>query len=91
MWNKVSDGFVPTNIPVLGFSPEWIDFDFNPSGVRGCFIDGDGTWISAKWHDEQDTYINDETTSPVWWTNIPTPGDDSTAEKVEEPQPAPNK
>lgn len=40
---------------VIGFSPGWIDEDFNPNGTRVCFLGGDG-WISAYWCNYHDEY-----------------------------------
>ena len=72
MWNKVKNGDIPFNVEVIGHSREWIDVDFNLEGVRVCFINGNGTWISSKWLDYQDTYINDEETVPEIWMHLPT-------------------
>lgn len=71
VWKNVSDINIPPHIPVLGFSIEWIDEDFNPDGIRECFIDDDGKWISAKWFDYQDTYTNDERTKPTHCMPLP--------------------
>lgn len=43
-------------IEVLGFSPAWIDEDFNPDGVRVCWVDENGNWTSSKWDNDQDSY-----------------------------------
>lgn len=40
---------------VLGFNPEWIDEDFNPSGIRVGFLSEDG-FTSATWNNEQDCF-----------------------------------
>lgn len=45
---------------VIAYHPDWIDLDFNPNGTRVGFIGGEGNFISAKWLDYQDTYINGE-------------------------------
>lgn len=78
MWKEIpkcdlQETDIPTNIPLLGYNKEWIDPDFNPKGIRECFIGGEGTWISAKWHDYQDTYINGEKTLPTHYMLIPEP------------------
>lgn len=57
---------------VIGFHPEWIDQDFNPNGTRIGFIGGDDTFISARWWDYQDTYVNDENVMPTHYMFIPT-------------------
>ena len=62
---------IPCNEPLLGYSPEWVDPDFNPKGIRECFVGGEGIWISAKWCDYQDTYINDENSSPTHYMLFP--------------------
>jgi len=60
---------------VLGFSPEWIDEDFNPDGIRECHYSGlsvqDAEWVSAKWCDSQDYWDADCDTAPTHWCAIP--------------------
>jgi hypothetical protein len=58
---------------VIGYSKEWIDEDFNPSGQRQCHYCGiypNLEWISAKWLDYQDTWLNDEETKPTHWHRL---------------------
>ncbi|MEO7977750.1 hypothetical protein [Flavobacterium sp.] len=74
-WIKIESG---NNIPdqgtiVIGYSIEWIDEDFNPSGQRQCHYVGIWPvldWVSAKWLDYQDTWLNDERTEPTHWRPI---------------------
>ena len=75
MWQLVPKGDlqeagIPCNEPLLGYSAEWVDPDFNPGGIRECFIGGEGTWVSAKWFDYQDTYING-LSAPTHWMLLP--------------------
>ncbi len=58
--------------PVLGFNKEWIDADFNPKGVRECFIYGDGTeWHTAKWNNCSDLWMTTDDDVPTHWMNYP--------------------
>lgn len=69
-WIKYQDS-MPTDEDgeVLCYSPEWIDEDFNPRGLRVGFMCGSG-FISAFWWDYQDTYENDEKTVPLYWRSL---------------------
>ncbi len=62
----------PIGVEVLAYSPTWIHPDFNIKGIRVGFLNGDknGDFISAKWWDTQDTYVNDELTKPEKWKFI---------------------
>ena len=62
---------VPEGTEVIGYSAKWIDEDFNPKGTRACFLNGDGTWVSAKWYDYQDTYQDDDKIPPTHFMLIP--------------------
>lgn len=55
---------------VLAFNEKWIDLDFNPKGVRVGFLTDSKIFISAKWWDYQDTYINSEVDQPTQWRKI---------------------
>lgn len=54
-WKKVSEELPHEGVPVLGYSPDWVDPDFNPDGVRECWYGDDG-WVSAHWLADQDDY-----------------------------------
>lgn len=63
-------------IPVLGFSEKWKHEDFNPKGVRECFLMDDGLWLSAVWNNEQDcwdTHAHAPPYQPTHWQEIPYP------------------
>ena len=62
----------PENTVVLGYSPEWVDEDFEPEGVRECFVQNDNEWNSAKWNNDQDTWENEES-KPTHWMQRPQP------------------
>ena len=59
-WIATAEQLPPDSIEVLGFHPDWIDGDFNPRGIRVCFQNDGERWQSARWYDNQDTYINGE-------------------------------
>ena len=58
-------------IEMIAFHPDWIDEDFNPKGIRIGFFDGDGSFVSAKWIDHQDSYIEDNTVMPTHYMELP--------------------
>lgn len=63
--------------PVIGFSPDWIDADFNERGLRECFTYGDPanpSWHSARWLDEQDCYMTGEDAPTHWFPMVPHSG-----------------
>ena len=73
-WIKCSERLPGFGVPVRGFSPEWIDEDFNLDGVRECFRYGDGNeWHTAKWIDEADCYITTDNDVPTLWLDSSQP------------------
>lgn len=72
-WNRTTDKLPPHSKPVIGYSSKWVDEDFNPKGVRECFLTGDGTeWVTALWIDYQDTYSRCDD-GPEYWCEYPEP------------------
>ncbi len=81
-WNRQSDPLhewltfamfkPPIGVEVLAYSPDFIHPDFNTKGIRVGFLNSDenGDFISAKWIDHQDTYVDDENIKPVKWKHI---------------------
>ena len=71
MWNKTEEKQILQEYgEVLGQSDKWIHPDFNVTGIRVGFIGGDGDFISTKWYDSGDTYVNGEG-MPTKWMKIP--------------------
>lgn len=66
-WNDVEKYPPPFCQPVLGYSPEWEDADFNESGMRECHLMDGGTWVSAHWDNDADGWIVDESSKPTLW------------------------
>ena len=56
--------------PVLGFSPDWIDPDFNRNGIRECFLTDEGPWHSARWDNDQDCWKVETKTKPILWLDL---------------------
>lgn len=58
---------------VIGYSPEWIDEDYNPKGVRECFTccAGEKGWTSMKWCGYHDDWHCDNDTAPTHICLIP--------------------
>lgn len=48
-WISVSES--PKGLEVIGFSPNWIDEDFNPSGTCSCYLQDDDIpyWVISKY------------------------------------------
>lgn len=72
-WQLVSEVKPDPCFVVIGHSEEWKDPDYNPTGIRECFILDDGTWVSAGWNNVQDTYENGEYGDPTHWQPTPEP------------------
>lgn len=70
-WIAINKTLPAENCEVLGYSPKWIDEDFNPEGIRICVYFG-GVWTSSVWNDEYETYESDDT-EPTFWRSIPQP------------------
>lgn len=61
------------HIKYIGFNRDWIHPDFNPEGTRECFLYGDETeWLSAKWIDYHDSWIQDDSSKPEYIMILPT-------------------
>ena len=60
---------------VLLFSEEWVDYNFNPHGIREGFRNegDDGPIMSAEWIDDWDCYATDEGYEATHWTELPKP------------------
>lgn len=71
-WNDAKKDPPPTHTVVLGFNKKWVDEDYEPEGIRECFIGGEG-WISAFWDNEMDTWRDDDKTEPTHWMKRPSP------------------
>lgn len=70
-WQITSEVPIPIEeMEVIGYHPDWIDPDFNPKGTRVGFMRDDGVFISAKWWDYQDAYVNCENLVPIKWHKI---------------------
>lgn len=48
------------NLVGIGYHPEWVHEDYNPTGLRECYPTDDGTWISAAWDSNADTWYDEE-------------------------------
>ena len=66
-WILVKTQNSPHGIPVLLWSKEWVDEDFNPTSVReGHFVEGEG-YTSCGWNPCQDVFTTEENSSPYMW------------------------
>lgn len=57
VWNNVRDKSPEHGVEVICFNKAWVNEDFNPSGIRIGFLNGDGDFTTAHWWDYQDTYV----------------------------------
>jgi len=73
MWINLEIDLPPVNIEVLGWSPEWVDEDYNRSGVRTCFMGDDFLWTSSEWDNVQDEYVTNYHSLPHCWQLKPAP------------------
>lgn len=55
-WKEVKSQTPEEGIPVSGFNELWIDEDFNPKGIRECFVDDNGNWTYSKYCYQHDCY-----------------------------------
>src|SRR6185503_14849050 len=67
VWVKVENDLPPTCTIVDGFNEIWIDEDFNPEGIRECFLADEGYWTSAEWNNDQDCWDADNKFAPTHW------------------------
>lgn len=65
-WISVEDQKPPVGTEVDAFNKEWIDEDFNPSGIRIGYMDDNGNFNSAKWDGQQDAYFLTTTGEKDW-------------------------
>ena len=77
---KDTKTFPPPCTVVLGYSKKWIDEDFEPEGIRECFMgdmpfdEQDGQeWSSCVWDNDMDDWHNDYETKPTHWMQRPLP------------------
>jgi len=67
-WILVEETDSPHGVPVFLWSEEWIDDDFNPTGIReGHFVEGDG-YTSCGWDPCQDVFTTEERSTPTMWS-----------------------
>lgn len=73
-WRPITDKSNPPHgVPVLLWAEEWVDEDFNPTGVRvGHFTEGDG-YTSCGWDARQDVFTTEDESSPTLWVPLPQP------------------
>ena len=70
-WILVAKDLPPVNTVVNGFNKIWIDEDFNPEGIRECFLhDNEKIWFSAGWNNDCEEWITVES-APTHWMQRP--------------------
>lgn len=71
-WIDVSGHSLPTpGVEVIGYSKEWVHPDFNPNGVRVCYVSEQGRFTSAYWSNSADEYITDTKSIPTHYCSFP--------------------
>lgn len=69
-WIAVSpEGMPEHGFPVLGYNPDWVHEDYNPTGIREC-QQCDGEWSTAAWNATQDDWYNSPE-QPTHWQPLP--------------------
>lgn len=68
---KNQNSLPPECTVVLGYSPKWVNEDFEPEGIRECFYNEE--WCSAKWNNDRDCWDADYDTKPTHWMQRPQP------------------
>lgn len=67
VWVDIESDLPPTGTMVDGFNEIWINEDFNPEGIRECFLNDEKYWTSAEWNNDQDTWDADSKFAPTHW------------------------
>jgi len=75
-WVRVEDGLPDHGILVNGYSHLWEDEDYNPKGIRQCFIDDLSGWTSPVWNNEADCF-DTLTSPPTHYQPLPKPPKDN--------------
>ena len=57
-------------VTFIGYSKEWVHPDFNPDGLRECFVNGDNGITSARWSNDADQYITDNDSRPTHYLEL---------------------
>jgi hypothetical protein len=55
-WLDVTSMAAPVGIELLGWHQDWIDSEHNVSGVRLCFAQDSGYWVSSWWDVQHSKY-----------------------------------
>lgn len=66
-WISVEKDLPPVSTFVDGYNEKWIDEDYNPEGIRQCFLEDSAVWISSDWNNELDQWITDDKSTPSHW------------------------
>jgi hypothetical protein len=67
----------PPGKMLIGYNKNWVDDEYNPSGICECFVDDDGNWTFTKWNihtDEFDTIkmlFDQDQFKPSHWSEMP--------------------
>lgn len=80
-WKEVNKELPEECVMVLGYSKDWVHPDFNPKGIRECFINselGSYYWTSSIWNNMNDCWdtssdIDDISNNgnPTHWMELP--------------------
>lgn len=74
-WYTYGKPYPPLGVEVIAQHDDWICEDFNPKGIRVGFLneweDERGTFMSAKWCNDQDHWHTVEDEKPQRWCHYP--------------------
>ncbi|MCK5644299.1 MAG: hypothetical protein KAJ19_26100 [Gammaproteobacteria bacterium] len=81
-WQEIESA--PKGPMLLLFSPDFIDEDFNPSGVVDGYWNDDAGWCCWQWNGCQDCYMTVEGQGPTMWAEKTNPqiGPDAISEAI---------
>lgn len=73
IWKSIQNTPPGDGVEVLLFSAEWIDEDFNPTGVRPGFAEDNASrWVIARWSAHHHEYITDHIEVKPFRNGLPT-------------------
>lgn len=73
IWKSIQNTPPGDGVEVLLFSAEWIDEDFNPTGVRPGFAEDNASrWVIARWSAHHHEYITEHIEVKPFRNGLPT-------------------
>lgn len=75
-WIKLQDQLPEIDVEVDGYNEIWKHKDYNPEGIRPCFLTNDNEWIMCIWDDINGEWTTTSTeykheVAPTHWRDRP--------------------